>query len=75
MAKLTSGARKALPTSTFALPGRRYPLPDASHGRNALARVSAFGTASEKATVRRKVHAKFPSIGKKHAYGSMAPGK
>ena len=32
-------------------------------GRNALARVSQHGTSAEKATVRRKVHAKYPSIG------------
>ena len=37
---------------------------DASHARNALARVSQHGTAEEKATVRAKVHAKYPGIGK-----------
>jgi hypothetical protein len=62
MAVLTTTARKALPTSTFALPGRRYPLPDAAHARNALARVSQHGTPAEKATVRRKVAARFPGI-------------
>jgi len=66
MAKLTSGMRNALPTSTFALPGsRRYPLPDISHARNALARVSGNGTPSEKAKVRAAVHRRYPSIGKK----------
>jgi hypothetical protein len=62
--KLSSLARKAIPTGSFALPGRRYPIEDKSHARNALARVSQHGTSAEKATVRRKVHAKYPAIGK-----------
>jgi len=65
MAKLTSKARKAIKTSNFALPGRRYPVEDRSHAQNALARVSQFGTPSEKARVRAKVHAKYPGMGKK----------
>ena len=64
MAKLTTKARKALPASDFALPSRRYPIEDRSHGANALARVSQHGTAAEKATVRRKVHAKYPGMGR-----------
>lgn len=64
MAQLTSSSRKAIPTGEFALPGRRYPIEDASHARNALSRVSANGTPAEKATVRAKVHRKYPSIGK-----------
>ena len=44
MAQLTSRTRKEIPTSKFALPGRRYPIEDASHARNALARVSGNGT-------------------------------
>ena len=70
MAKLTTAARKALPTQTFALPGRRYPIPDRSHAQNALARVSQFGTPAEKATVRRKVQAKF-GMGKKPSPRTM----
>ena len=65
MAKLTAKARKKIPTKNFALAGRRYPIEDASHARNALARVSQYGTPSEKARVRAKVHAKYPSMGKK----------
>jgi hypothetical protein len=74
MSKLTSKARNALPSSSFALPGQgsgksgkgsgSYPIPDASHARNALSRVAQHGTPSEKATVRAKVHRKFPTIGK-----------
>lgn len=64
-----------MPTSSFALPSKReggkggYPIPDASHARNALARVAQHGTPAEKAKVRAKVHAKFPTIGKKHEGG------
>lgn len=71
MARLTSGERKALPKSDFAVPSKRkggkggYPIPDASHARNALARVSEFGTSAQKAEVRAKVHRKFPRIGRK----------
>ena len=62
--KLSYKDRKKLGKSSFAEPGKRkYPIPDKSHARNALSRVSANGTAAEKAAVRRKVHKKFPSIG------------
>lgn len=73
MAKLTTKARKAIPTGDFALPGRSYPIEDASHARNALARVSQHGSSSEKATVRRKVHEAFPHIGG-HAHHPPAEG-
>ena len=73
-ADLSMKQRKALPSKSFALPGKgegpsgkgsgSYPIPDATHGRNALARVAQHGTPAEKATVRAKVHAKFPNIGK-----------
>lgn len=63
MAKLTSKQRNALPKDAFALPGRRYPIEDANHARNALARVAQHGTPSEKANVRAKVHKRFPGIG------------
>jgi hypothetical protein len=66
MAKLSSKARKKLKTSTFAIPERRaYPLNDASHARNALARVSQHGTAEEKKKVRAAVKRRYPGIGKK----------
>ena len=64
MAALTSKERKKLPTKDFAGPDRSYPIQDKSHARNALARVSQHGSASEKAEVRRKVERKFPSIDK-----------
>ncbi len=65
MAKLTGKERSALPTKSFAVPSERaYPINDMSHARNALARVSQFGTRELKAKVRAAVHKKFPEIGK-----------
>jgi len=63
MAKLSYGKREKLSTKSFALKGRRYPIEDKAHARNALARVAQHGSPKEKAQVRRKVHAKFPDIG------------
>jgi len=60
--RLTAKTRKALPSKDFALPGRRYPVEDKSHARNALARVAQHGSPAEKATVRRKVASKYPGI-------------
>jgi hypothetical protein len=75
MAKLSAKQRQTLPKSSFALPGKgegpkgagsgSYPIPDKSHARNALARVSQHGSSAEKAKVRAKVKAKFPGIGEK----------
>ena len=65
MAKLTTKARKRMKDSSFALPRQRaYPIPDISHARNALARVSQFGTDAEKSRVRKAVEKKFPSLKK-----------
>lgn len=66
MAKLNTKERNSLKTGSFAIPEKRaYPIEDISHARNALARVSQFGSTSEKARVRRAVHAKYPSIAAK----------
>lgn len=65
MAKLNAAQRNRLPASDFAGPGRSYPDEDVTHARDALSRVSANGTPEVKAEVRRKVHAKFPAIGRK----------
>lgn len=61
--ELTSRSRNSLPDASFALPGRRYPIHDKSHARNALARVSQHGTSDEKRRVQAAVHSKFPDIG------------
>jgi len=60
--KLTTATRKAIPTDEFALPGRRYPIEDKNHARNALSRVSQFGSPKEKAEVRSKVAARFSQM-------------
>lgn len=63
MAKLTYKQRKKLKGSSFVFPGeRRYPIMDITHARNALSRVSQFGTPEEKMKVRRKVKNKYPGI-------------
>jgi hypothetical protein len=74
MAKLSSAARQGLKRSQFANPGGgkgkagkgsgSYPIPDASHARNALARVAGKSSAL-KAKVRAAVARKFPGIGRK----------
>ncbi len=65
MAKLTAAKRKKLKKSSFAIPSKRkYPIPDISHARNALARVAQHGTPSEKRQVRRAVYRKYPSLKK-----------
>jgi hypothetical protein len=74
MARLTSKARKALPASDFALGKGHYPIEDRSHAQNALARVSQYGTPSEKATVRRKVKAKY-GMGRQRDTESSIAGK
>ncbi len=58
-----------MPKKAFVFPGRKnkknpagqgaYPIPDKAHARNALARVSQYGTPAEKARVRAAVKAKF----------------
>lgn len=72
MPVLSAAQRQNLRPSQFALPGKgegpkgagagSYPIPDAAHARNALARVAQHGSAEQKATVRAKVRAKFPGI-------------
>lgn len=75
MSKLTYKQRKNLPVSSFVFKKKRaYPLDTANRARNALARVSAFGTPEEKAKVRSVVHSKYPQIGKKKGYRSSSDG-
>ena len=69
MAKLTAGDRQSLPEKDFALPGHgkgpkgagsgSYPIPNASHARDALARSSGKAAHSQ---VEAAVHRKFPGI-------------
>lgn len=62
MSKLTPKGRAAIPSKDFAVPGRKYPIEDAAHARDALARVAQHGNQREKAEVRAMVHKKFPDI-------------
>lgn len=62
MAKLTSKARKKLPKGAFAGPDRSYPIEDASHARNALARASQHASPALQASIKRKVKARYPGI-------------
>jgi len=63
MAKLTYKRRKMLPKTAFAIPERRqYPIYDKPHARNALARVSQFGTPTEKKRVRAAVCKRYPEF-------------
>lgn len=62
MAVLNAASRNALSSSDFALPGRRYPIHDEAHARDALARVSANGTPDEKLKVAARVRMRYPNI-------------
>ena len=62
MAKLTTKTRKAISTRNFAGPNRSYPINDASHARNALARVAQHGTPALKSRVKSAVKRKYPGI-------------
>jgi hypothetical protein len=60
MAKLTAAARRKLPKSDFVKKkAKKYPIPDAAHARDALARSSGK---SEHASVVATVRRKFPKI-------------
>jgi hypothetical protein len=64
MAILKAKARNKLKSSQFGLPGeRKYPMPDASHARNAESRASEMFnqgriTAAQKAEIDRKAKRK-----------------
>jgi hypothetical protein len=70
---ITTAQRKALPSGDFALPGKgkgaggkgpgSYPIDTPARARNALARGAQHASPSELATIKRKVHAKYPGIG------------
>ena len=70
---ITTAQRKALPSSDFALPGKgkgaggkgpgSYPIDTPNRARNALARGAQHASPAELATIKRKVHAKYPGIG------------
>ena len=67
--KLSYAQRKALPSYEFAIPeSRKYPIENANHARNALARVSAYGTNYEKRMVCKAVSERYPEIHIKYCH-------
>jgi hypothetical protein len=58
-AVLTTERRNSLPESAFALSGRRYPIHDLAHARNALARSAGK---AEEGAVRRAVCKRYPAL-------------
>jgi len=69
MARLTTQERKKLPSDKFALSGRRYPIEDKAHARDAKARASQQYdkgrlSADQKAKVDRKADAVLRKKGK-----------
>lgn len=64
MAKLTAATRSKIPTGSFALPGRRYPIEDRNHARAALSMGAKYASPAQLKTIRNKVKAKF-GMGKK----------
>ncbi len=60
---ITAAKRHSLPSSDFVFPEKEaYPIDTAGRARNALSRVSQFGSPEEKAKVRAKVRKDWPSI-------------
>lgn len=60
--EMTAAKRRRMAPSSFALPGRRYPIDTLGRARNALARGSQHATRAEFAKIKRAVHRKWPSI-------------
>ena len=71
--ELTAQGRKHIAEDNFALPGRRYPIHDLSHARNALARVAQHGSAEEQAAVRSAVYKKYPALKERTMEKEAAP--
>ena len=63
MAALTYEERQRLPKRDFVFPkSRSYPIDTRNRARNALARVSRYGTPYMKAKVWKRVHSRYPEI-------------
>lgn len=62
MTKLTTKQRNDLLSSSFAGPGRSYPIENASHARNALARGAQHASPELQSKIKSKVRRKFPNI-------------
>lgn len=64
VAHITAAKRHALPKKDFALPGEHYPIDTEARGRAALSYGARFASPEQLATIKKKVHARYPSIGK-----------
>ena len=72
--KLSYAGRQNLSSEDFAIPEtRQYPIPDISHARNALARVSQHGTLVESQRVMQAVYTKYPELNKAADQGTKLP--
>jgi hypothetical protein len=69
VAKLKAAQRNKLPSSAFAGPDRSYPIEDASHARNALARASQHASPELQAKIKAKVRRRYSNI---HVEGESA---
>ena len=56
MARLTAAQRRKLPASTFAGPGRSFPIPDKGHAEAALREIN-HAPASAQPKIRRRAEA------------------
>lgn len=63
MAKLTTAARKEIPTAKFAGPNRSYPIEDRSHAIAAKSMASRYASPAVKARVDAAVARKYPGLG------------
>lgn len=64
--KAPKGSYAVPPGSSVGGKGRaKYPIDTLAHAKNALARVSAFGSPQEKKLVKAKVKARFPALAKR----------
>lgn len=66
MARLTASQRRRLPASTFAGPGRSFPIPDAGHAEAALREIN-HAPAGARAKIRAKAD---KMLGKKRSLAS-----
>ena len=61
--ELTYKQRQELPDSAFVFPDeRKYPIDSENRARNALTRVTQYGTSGEQAKVKAAVKKKYPDI-------------
>jgi hypothetical protein len=63
MARITAARRHKLPSSDFVFPDKEaYPVDTPGRARNALSRGAQNASPGALAKIKRKVHAKYPSI-------------